>query len=150
MGSAAVTLWAESNNGYCVLAETFDDVLGALYPDAFSCWEMPGPQLKALALTAANQTQGLEMLALVDKGLFDPDEEDVEILTALFASRDRPAPVIAWSWERDFPLIITTDSFALRGWPVPVRKNVVVVDSATAETLVGSLVALGVMHVGRL
>ncbi|WP_146069346.1 hypothetical protein [Cryobacterium sp. Y11] len=90
------------------------------------------------------------MLALVDKGLFDPDEEDEDTLTAIFASRERPASEIVWSWEREFPLILASDSFALRGWPVPVLKNVVVVNSATAETLVESLVELGVMRAGRI
>lgn len=150
-------LWLEGPTECLILAETFEDVLRAAYPGMYG---FPAPdqsresrqeQRVAIAYMVATEAQAFELLRLADEGIFNPDEEGEEILTALFEPRDLPAPLIAWKWlSPRLPLVLTSSAVALRGRDAPTGAGVTVVDSRTARTLVFSLADLGYLRVGVL
>lgn len=152
----AARLWVESPSGVLFLVWNFDRALVAIYPDRYGLDSPDRPtrqeQRDAIALRAATELQGFAMLSLADDGLFDPEVESEEILTAIFSDRTRPAPLVAWGWppgER-LPLILTSSAVAARSREEPRSEGVTVINSSSARRLIHSLAELGVVRFGFL
>ena len=137
---------------------SFDTALGALCPDRYDSDTPARPSIRlrehrdAIASRAASELEGFTLLALADDGVFNPDVESEEVLTALFDSRDLPAPDIAWNWPPGarLPLILTSSAVAARSHEKPTGDGVIVIDSSSARRLIGSLAELGVIRYGFL
>ena len=137
---------------------SFDTALGALYPDRY---DVGAPartsisrreQREAIASSAASELEGFTLLALADDCVFNPEVESEEVLTALFESRDLPAPDIAWAWPPGarLPLILTSAAVAARSLEKPTCDGVTVIDSTSARRLIGSLAELSMICFGFL
>ena len=137
---------------------SFDTALGALCPDRYDMSTRARTSIRlreqrdAIASYAASELEGFTLLALADDCVFNPDVESEEVLTALFESRDLPAPDIAWDWPPGarLPLILTSAAVAARSRENPMCDGVIVIDSTTARKLIGSLAELGVIRYGYL
>lgn len=141
--------------GGCFYAPTGDDVLAAVFGEHYNrdaSAKERAEQREEIAFRAATQAQGIVALAAVDEGNFDPDDEPEEILTAIFGSRELPAPDEAWAWERseELPLVITSIAVELRGRPFPTCPGVTVIDSRSSIRLIYSLAGLGTIELIRL
>jgi hypothetical protein len=131
-----------------------DDVLAGVFGEHYArdaSAEERAEQRDEIAFRAATQAQGIVALAAVDAGAFDPDDEDEDTLTAIFGSRELPAPDEAWTWTRpELPLVITSASVELRRRSFPTRPAVTVIDSRTSIRLIYSLASLGTIELARL
>ena len=151
-------LWVEGPCGELFLTVNFDMALGTLYPDRYDSGTPARTSISrreqrdAIASRAATELQGFTLLALADDGVFNPEAESEEVLTALFKSRELPAPDIAWAWPPGarLPLILTSAAVAARSREKPTCDGVIVIDSTSARGLIGSLAKLGVIRYGFL
>lgn len=141
--------------GFCVeyegrllYAQGPEDVLAGVFGADYNVdgtAERRAEQRDAIALKAATLAQGLLALVACDEGEFDIDVEDEETLTAIFADRSLPAPLLAWDWQRpELPLVITSVAMKLSGRRFPTGRAVMVIDSRTPVRLVYSLAGIGI------
>jgi hypothetical protein len=142
------------HQGIYFYAPMADDVLAGVFGEHYArdaSAEERAEQREEIAFRAATQAQGIVALAAVDAGVFDPDDEDEGVLTAIFGSRELPAPDLAWEWNRsELPLILTSTAVELRGRPFPAGPYVTVINSSSAIRLIYGLAGLGTIELVRL